>query len=135
MDLSKATRKRVDKFTQTILSKAFRGKLVAQDPNDEHAKKLLERIRAEQLTKKSKKKRKKRVKKVDNSTKDLLKILKREDRQLSSKELLKLSAFSNDIDEIEDFFVQLQQLKKKKKIGVVRKGNEDWISFSYEGNL
>ncbi|KNY28987.1 hypothetical protein [Pseudobacteroides cellulosolvens] len=32
---------------QSILKKAFEGKLVPQDPNDEHAEKLLERIRLE----------------------------------------------------------------------------------------
>jgi type I restriction enzyme, S subunit len=33
--------------TQAILAKAFRGELVPQDPNDEPASALLERIRAE----------------------------------------------------------------------------------------
>ncbi len=37
----------VDKLTQSILAKAFRGELVPQDPNDEPASKLLERIRSE----------------------------------------------------------------------------------------
>lgn len=37
----------VDKLTQSILAKAFRGELVPQDPNDEPAEKLLERIREE----------------------------------------------------------------------------------------
>ena len=37
----------VDKLTQSILAKAFRGELVPQDPNDESAEKLLERIKAE----------------------------------------------------------------------------------------
>jgi type I restriction enzyme S subunit len=35
------------KLDQTILAKAFRGELVPQDPNDEPAAKLLERMRAE----------------------------------------------------------------------------------------
>lgn len=35
---------RVDKLSQSILAKAFRGELVPQDPNDEPAEKLLERI-------------------------------------------------------------------------------------------
>ena len=37
----------VDKLTQSILAKTFRGELVPQDPNDEPASVLLERIRAE----------------------------------------------------------------------------------------
>lgn len=35
---------RVDKLAQSVLAKAFRGELVPQDPNDEPAEKLLERI-------------------------------------------------------------------------------------------
>jgi type I restriction enzyme S subunit len=36
-----------NKLDQSILAKAFRGELVPQDPNDEPASVLLERIRAE----------------------------------------------------------------------------------------
>ncbi|WP_345876455.1 restriction endonuclease subunit S [Shewanella algae] len=42
----KKAQARVDKLTQSILAKAFRGELVAQDPGDEPADKLLERIAA-----------------------------------------------------------------------------------------
>ena len=38
---------KLEKLNQSILSKAFRGELVPQDPNDEPASVLLERIRAE----------------------------------------------------------------------------------------
>lgn len=37
----------IDKLSQSVLAKAFRGELVPQDPNDEPAEKLLERIMAE----------------------------------------------------------------------------------------
>jgi hypothetical protein len=37
----------VEKLTQSILGKAFRGELVPQDPNDEPASVLLERIKRE----------------------------------------------------------------------------------------
>lgn len=37
---------RVDKLTPALLAKAFRGELVPQDPNDEPAEKLLERLKA-----------------------------------------------------------------------------------------
>ena len=40
-------REQVDKITQSVLAKAFRGELVPQDPNDEPASVLLERIKAE----------------------------------------------------------------------------------------
>jgi type I restriction enzyme, S subunit len=35
----------VDKLTPSLLARAFRGRLVSQDPTDEPAEKLLERIR------------------------------------------------------------------------------------------
>jgi len=48
----------VDKLTQSILAKAFRGELVPQDPNDEPASELLKRIQGEkdgQIKKQAKK--------------------------------------------------------------------------------
>lgn len=45
----------VDQLTQSILAKAFRGELVPQDPSDEPAAILLERIRAERLVSEGKK--------------------------------------------------------------------------------
>jgi type I restriction enzyme S subunit len=41
------TKKRLDRLTQSLLAKAFRGELVPQDPNDEPAAELLKRIQAE----------------------------------------------------------------------------------------
>jgi type I restriction enzyme S subunit len=42
-----SARKLIDTLDQAVLAKAFRGELVPQDPNDEPASVLLERIRAE----------------------------------------------------------------------------------------
>jgi type I restriction enzyme S subunit len=44
---ARSARDALDKLDQAILAKAFRGELVPQDPNDEPASVLLERIRAE----------------------------------------------------------------------------------------
>ena len=49
---------RLEKMNQSILAKAFRGELVPQDPNDEPASVLLERIKAEREANASKKKKK-----------------------------------------------------------------------------
>lgn len=48
---------RVDRLTPTLLTKAFRGELVPQDPNDEPASVLLERIRAERAAQPAKPKK------------------------------------------------------------------------------
>ncbi|MCH5651576.1 MULTISPECIES: restriction endonuclease subunit S [Pseudomonas] len=40
----------IDRLTQSILAKAFRGELAPQDPNDEPASMLLERIKAQRAT-------------------------------------------------------------------------------------
>ena len=42
-----ATLKRAERLRQSVLKRAFEGKLVPQDPSDEPASVLLERIRAE----------------------------------------------------------------------------------------
>jgi type I restriction enzyme, S subunit len=42
-----SARNLIDHLDQAVLAKAFRGELVPQDPNDEPASNLLERIRAE----------------------------------------------------------------------------------------
>ena len=49
----------VDKLTQSILAKAFRGELVPQDPNDEPASVLLERIKVERAKQELKRRGKK----------------------------------------------------------------------------
>lgn len=41
---------RIDRLTQSILAKAFRGELVPQDPNDEPASRLLERIQTQRAS-------------------------------------------------------------------------------------
>jgi type I restriction enzyme, S subunit len=43
-------RKLIDHLDQAVLAKAFRGELVPQDPNDEPASMLLQRIKAERAT-------------------------------------------------------------------------------------
>jgi type I restriction enzyme S subunit len=45
-----SAKSRIDHLTQSILTKAFRGELVPQDPNDEPAGALLDRIKAQRAT-------------------------------------------------------------------------------------
>jgi type I restriction enzyme S subunit len=59
--------KRTEKLRQSILKKAFEGKLVPQDPTDEPADKLLERIKAEKAKREAETKAKKKQKQPGKS--------------------------------------------------------------------
>jgi type I restriction enzyme S subunit len=59
--------KRSEKLRQSILKKAFEGKLVPQDPADEPADKLLERIKAEKAKREAEAKAKKKQKQPGKS--------------------------------------------------------------------
>jgi type I restriction enzyme S subunit len=59
--------KRAEKLRQSILKKAFEGKLVPQDPSDEPADKLLERIKAEKAKREAEAKAKKKQKQPGKS--------------------------------------------------------------------
>ncbi|MBL1200956.1 MAG: type I restriction endonuclease subunit S [Nostoc sp. GBBB01] len=52
-----AARTKIERLTPVLLAKAFRGELVPQDPNDEPASSLLERIRAERAAQPAKAKK------------------------------------------------------------------------------
>ncbi|MCF3644482.1 restriction endonuclease subunit S [Planktothrix agardhii] len=58
---------KVEKLTTTLLDKAFRGELVPQDPNDEPASVLLERIKSEKRHIDSEQQRKRTVRRITNN--------------------------------------------------------------------
>ena len=107
--------KQAARLRHSILKRAFEGKLVPQDPNDEPAEKLLERIKTEKtltdIRKKSEKKtgitaRKKRSDKKNEkptATKRLYDLLKSVGKRMTPGELLELSKLT-----IEDFYEQLE---------------------------
>ena len=57
--------KQAERLRRSILKRAFEGKLVPQDPNDEPAEKLLARIKAEKAKREAEKKASKSKKLVD----------------------------------------------------------------------
>jgi len=129
----KKTRGLIDKIQQSFLAKAFRGELALQDPNDEHASKLLERIRQgrearEQQTRTIKNRKVKKPQKEvivsfppDINKSDLVTILK-EKGPISPNELFMLSEY--EIETIEDFFQTLKKGVESKQIAEKRPDND-----------
>lgn len=111
---------------KNILSDAFTGKLVPQDPNDEPAQVLLQRIQqqreAEALVKKSstKKRSTSKAKKEVGMSQTILEILQQQSDWISGQALA--TAFglggNSKIEEIEQFYEQLRALSLDDKIMV-----------------
>ncbi|WP_046205998.1 restriction endonuclease subunit S [Acinetobacter radioresistens] len=109
---------------QNILKDAFSGKLVPQNPSDEPAQVLLERIQQQReldaLAKKAspKKRLTPKAKKEVNMSKSLLNILKNQSDWISGQDLATAFGLNGNskIEEIEQFYEQLRTLSLDKKI-------------------
>lgn len=125
----------VDKLTQSILDKAFCGELVPQDPNDEPASVLLERIKKEKLENKTQEEKNKTIQKPKiikrkvsksmvskNEVKQthLQDILKEASKALSPMDLWRKSGL-----EIDDFYSQLKDEVDRGTIIEVQPNNTD----------
>ena len=126
----------VDKLTQSILAKAFCGELVAQDPNDEPASILLEKIKKEKLENKAQEEKNKTIQKPKilikrkvsksmvskNEVKQthLQDILKEASKALSPMDLWRKSGL-----EIDDFYSQLKDEVDRGTIIEVQPNNTD----------
>jgi type I restriction enzyme S subunit len=127
---AEALRKRLE---QATLAKAFRGELVPQDPNDEPASVLLERIRAEREAQ-PKAKRTQRVKSMKKTISildeektmldraNLLDVIKDAGKPVTPEQLLEGSAYTEDT--IEDFYAALKLAVENKQIVEDRKGEK-----------
>ncbi|QNL22648.1 restriction endonuclease subunit S [Hyphobacterium sp. CCMP332] len=119
---------KTEALRQSILKKAFEGKLVDQDSNDEPAYELLMRIQEEKKKyleelKKQRKKTPKRTKKMSKklSVEDVLKAAK---KPMSAKEVWQQSKHKGNIDE---FYFELKKIQEK--IKEVKRGNESLLSI------
>ncbi|MBN1663991.1 MAG: restriction endonuclease subunit S [Deltaproteobacteria bacterium] len=112
-------------FEQSILTKAFRGELVPQDPNDEPASILLERIRQEKdhatVEPKVKDRRKDReMKHKQQEQRDIISVLRKSSQALTPEEVFSKAGF--DEAAVDTFYDQLRQAIAAKQIREIRKG-------------
>ena len=126
--------KHAERLRQSILKKAFEGKLVPQDSNDEPASVLLKRIKEEKVRRDAEEKAKKKSKtkpkrkkmkvrkdaKTEKQTVELYEILRLSKVPLTPKELWQSAKL-----EIEDFYDQLKIEVEKGRIIERRRSNFD----------
>lgn len=95
---------------QSVLNKAFEGRLVSKNPNDEPASELLKRIKAERIKFVQNKPKEKKVKikigKMER-TKSVLDLLKEAQKPVSAKEIWQQSKHWESID---DFYAELKSI-------------------------
>jgi type I restriction enzyme, S subunit len=133
-----ASLKRADALRQSILKKAFAGELVSQDPEDENAQMLLERIKVEKAenertakgTRKSNPVKKAAARRPTLT--DLIKVLEKHKGWVAaSKAAMDLKvADGATSDEVEAFYRQLKDYLERGLVEVERRGEEDWLRLA-----
>lgn len=123
------TQHQLDTLDGFILAKAFRGELVLQNPNDEPASGLLDRIRAERaklreagrMSKPSRSSKMPRSSRLPtNVRRPLREVLAERTKPMSPEELL--TAVGYDAESIEDFYLALREAVRT---GIVREHHPD----------
>lgn len=107
---------------QNILRAAFAGELVPQDPNDEPASALLERIRAEQAerAKQPKKRQPKKQKEIVTVVSKLIDVLAEAGDWLEAQEAFRRCGVADGAltDRIEELYAELRKLDKAGRLAV-----------------
>jgi type I restriction enzyme S subunit len=125
-----------DTLRQSLLQKAFIGKLVEQDPHDEPASMLLERIKKEReeylIAETGRKKIERSLyikpRKMAEELKQIIEILRESDGQVTAKNLWQASKHMNDIDE---FYAALKKhIEAGEIIELPRNGKESYLKLA-----
>ena len=116
----------LDDLDHSALTKAFRGQLVPQNPNDEPASVLLERIREEKEQEAAKQKPKDRrrgrkMKKKKDKQKEVLVVLREASRALTPEEIFATGGFEED--SVDAFYEQLRKAVVSKQVREMREGD------------
>ncbi|MFB9150973.1 restriction endonuclease subunit S [Roseovarius ramblicola] len=127
-----------DALRQSILKKAFSGQLVPQNPDDEPASALLERMKVEkkEREKTAKAVRKSRPVRVEKPRRptltDLLDVLKQEKSWIPASKAAEGLGLGDGAssDDIEAFYHQLKQYVESSAIEIERRGDEDWLRLA-----
>lgn len=131
-----AARMQVEKLTPALLAKAFRGELVPQDPSDEPASELIERITVERALKaislkKTTSKREAGVSMKPRNVIPIIEALRLAKKPLSAQALLVEAGYPTDVETelVERFFLDIRKELEEKRIERIRKGNDDFFSI------
>lgn len=131
--------RKLDLMKQGFLTKAFAGELTEQDPNDEPALMLLERIRSERMEEKLKRKenkphlidtiRLKPRKKMAEQLRPIKDILTTSQTPVSSYTVWQQSIHKNDI---EAFYAELKRLvDEEKSVLDIKEGDQSYLTIAH----
>lgn len=119
---------------KNILKSAFSGQLVPQDPNDEPASVLLEKIKRkrEALAKMPKPRKPNKPKKNGGLMNTLLEVLTAENDWIDAQDAFQKCGIVNgtSTDRIEEIYTELRKLEKAGKIQIQRQGNFDQLKLT-----
>ena len=128
--------KRAERLRQSLLEKAFSGKLIPENPNDEPASALLERIRHEEAkTDEEPKKGRRQImakqkRNVSLGRKSVLSVLASATGEVSTAKLIDLAGYPSNADpeSIEAFYLDLRAALTAANIQVRRRDDVDYFS-------